>query len=147
MFPLCFRLFPFSHMQTLFVSVFGENVWGRDSKETRGGNSQVRPLLSPVSLSAAMKDTVRAPLPPPPSHALIRFVSRLSACVHLLTELPNESQAGMLIKESDMLLKIWPSASRQPPPSRTGGCISVEIGNDFWFWAESRSIPVRLSLF
>lgn len=60
-----------------------------------------------------------------PSHALIRFVSRLSACVHLLTELPNESQAGMLIKESDMLLKIWPSASRWAPPP-TGGCVSVE---------------------
>lgn len=69
MFPFCFRLFPFSDMQTLFVSLFGEIVGGTDWKETRGGNSQVRPLLSPVSLSAAMKDTVRTPLPHlPPTH-------------------------------------------------------------------------------
>lgn len=44
--------------------------------------------------------------------------------VHLLTELLNESRAGMLIKESGMLLEIWHSASRWA--SQTGGFVSVE---------------------
>lgn len=114
----------FWHLHTfyLFLSAPHKHVHTSFPLLLRGGggevNSQVQVLLSPVSLLVVMKDTVRIP-------------SNYSVCeppvslpVHLLTELLNESQAGMLIKESDMLLEIWPSASRRA--SRTGGFVPME---------------------
>lgn len=73
---------------------------------------------------------------------MILSVGRLSPCIHLLTELLNESWAGMLIKESDMLLEIlafslsaglsgqvalslWSRSNIRPAVHfRTPGCVS-----------------------
>lgn len=63
---------------------------------------------------------------------IILSVSRLSPCVHLLTELLNESRAGMLIKEYDMLPEIWPSDSWRA--TQTGGFVSA-----LFLWSRSNN--------
>lgn len=65
---------------------------------------QVQLLLSPARLLTPMRN-----LGPPSSNCVCQPPPLTS--VHLLTESPGRSGPGMLIKESDMLLEIWPWAS------------------------------------